>query len=436
MAGHWRLNKLIVLFDDNGISIDVAVDRRPVDGEGFGLGWAAEKIDGGSRRSPPRSRAPQKSGKPSRRLQTNTIGYGALNKAGTAKAHGEALGADELKAAKDKLRIAGRFLGAGGCAEGRRRGRQPRHGCEEGGRLPCGAAVEPQAERIPAPHAERPAGPRKGKARTKKAPLESRFQCRESEIRAAIDALSRPSEFVAGSADLTGSNNNKPRRRSPSRTRRSAHPLRSGARHGGGGHERLFCTAASRRESATFRSSPTGARGAMRWRHLWAPAWLCNDARPDRSRRDGLTHQPSNISRTARHANNMRKFRPAIPSRSWSAERALNHRRSDRAGALTRQNLPQLRTHAERQPSPRTAPELVAATGEQSAAVRLRLEVMRCGRRAAAGRNAASVRVVSVPHWSPAGAARRAVRPSSATPRSRSRSRPPFAGADADRSGW
>src|ERR671931_1976919 len=47
----------------------------------------------------------QKSGKPSMIACKTTIGYGAPNKAGTAKAHGEALGADELKAAKDKLGI-------------------------------------------------------------------------------------------------------------------------------------------------------------------------------------------------------------------------------------------------------------------------------------------------------------------------------------------
>src|SRR5207244_12085809 len=47
----------------------------------------------------------QKSGKPSLIACKTTIGYGAPNKAGTAKAHGEALGADELKAAKEKLGI-------------------------------------------------------------------------------------------------------------------------------------------------------------------------------------------------------------------------------------------------------------------------------------------------------------------------------------------
>src|ERR1043166_3706460 len=47
----------------------------------------------------------QKSTKPSLIACKTVIGYGAPHKAGTAKAHGEALGADELKAAKENLGI-------------------------------------------------------------------------------------------------------------------------------------------------------------------------------------------------------------------------------------------------------------------------------------------------------------------------------------------
>ena len=109
MAGHWKLNKLIVLYDDNGISIDgpTSIANSVDQVKRFkSAGWAAELIDG----QDPKAIAAaitraQKSSKPSLIACKTTIGYGAPTKAGTAKAHGEALGADELKGAKEKLGI-------------------------------------------------------------------------------------------------------------------------------------------------------------------------------------------------------------------------------------------------------------------------------------------------------------------------------------------
>src|SRR5919197_507109 len=109
MAGVWRLNKLIVLYDDNGISIDgpTSIADSVDQVKRFkSAGWAAELIDGQDQAAIAAaiSRA-QKSSKPTLIACKTTIGYGAPTKAGTAKAHGEALGADELKAAKEKLGI-------------------------------------------------------------------------------------------------------------------------------------------------------------------------------------------------------------------------------------------------------------------------------------------------------------------------------------------
>src|SRR4051812_21525662 len=109
MAGHWKLNKLIVLYDDNGISIDGSTslaDSVDQVKRFKSAGWQAERIDGQDPAAITAaiSRA-QKSGKPSMIACKTTIGFGAPNKAGTAKAHGEALGADELKGAKEKLGI-------------------------------------------------------------------------------------------------------------------------------------------------------------------------------------------------------------------------------------------------------------------------------------------------------------------------------------------
>src|SRR5258705_3805755 len=109
LAGHWKLNKLIVLYDDNGISIDgptSLADSVDQVKRFKSAGWAAELIDGQDPKAITAAitRA-QKSGKPSMIGCKTTIGHGAPDQGGTAKAQGEALGADELKGAKEKLGI-------------------------------------------------------------------------------------------------------------------------------------------------------------------------------------------------------------------------------------------------------------------------------------------------------------------------------------------
>src|SRR5262249_17869009 len=109
MAGHWKLSKLIVLYDDNGISIDgpTSIADSVDQVKRFkSAGWASELIDGQDQAAIAAAIArARKSSKPTMIACRTTIGYGAPHKAGTAKAHGEALGADELKAAKENLGI-------------------------------------------------------------------------------------------------------------------------------------------------------------------------------------------------------------------------------------------------------------------------------------------------------------------------------------------
>ena len=99
LAGHWKLNKLIVLYDNNGISIDgpTSISDSVDQVKRFkSAGWAAELIDGQDQQAIAAATArAQKSNKPSLISCKTTIGYGAPHKAGTAKAHGEALGADD-----------------------------------------------------------------------------------------------------------------------------------------------------------------------------------------------------------------------------------------------------------------------------------------------------------------------------------------------------
>ncbi|EGP10072.1 transketolase [Bradyrhizobiaceae bacterium SG-6C] len=107
-AGHLRLNKLIVLFDDNGISIDGAIslsDSVDQVKRFESAGWAAERIDGHDPKAiaDALTRA-QTSDRPSLIACKTTIGFGAPNKAGSEKSHGSPLGADEIAGARKNLK--------------------------------------------------------------------------------------------------------------------------------------------------------------------------------------------------------------------------------------------------------------------------------------------------------------------------------------------
>ena len=107
LAGHLQLNKLIVLYDDNHISIDgpTSLSDSVDQVERFqSAGWAATRIDGHDPAAIAAAiEAAQKADRPSLIACRTTIGFGAPNKGGTEKAHGSALGADEIAAARQKL---------------------------------------------------------------------------------------------------------------------------------------------------------------------------------------------------------------------------------------------------------------------------------------------------------------------------------------------
>ena len=107
LAGHLKLNKLIVLFDDNGISIDGPLslaDSVDQVKRFEAAGWAASAHRRPrSRRHRRRDRKAKSSDKPTMIACKTTIGYGAPTKAGKSSAHGSPLGADEIKGAREKL---------------------------------------------------------------------------------------------------------------------------------------------------------------------------------------------------------------------------------------------------------------------------------------------------------------------------------------------
>jgi transketolase len=215
IAGHMQLSKLIVLYDDNHISIDGptslsdAVDQI----ERFkSAQWAATRIDGHDPAAISAAiEAAKKSDRPSLIACRTTIGFGAPNKGGTAKAHGSPLGAAEIAAARIQLGwtappfeipapILEQWRAAGS------RGQPARLAWEK--RL---AALDGEKR---AEFKRRLSGELAGKLTAAVADLKHRLADAPKEIATraasefALDTLTAAlPEMIGGSADLTGSNN-------------------------------------------------------------------------------------------------------------------------------------------------------------------------------------------------------------------------------------
>jgi transketolase len=108
LAGTLKLGKLIVFYDDNGISIDGKVVGWFGDDTGKrfeAYGWHVQHVDGldGEAVGAAIERARSQSERPSLIACRTIIGWGAPNKQGTAATHGEPLGAAEVAAARQNL---------------------------------------------------------------------------------------------------------------------------------------------------------------------------------------------------------------------------------------------------------------------------------------------------------------------------------------------
>ena len=414
MAGHWKLNKMIVLYDDNGISIDgptSLADSVDQVKRFKSAGWAAELIDGHDPKAIAAAitRA-QKSNKPSLIACKTTIGYGAPTRAGTAKAHGEALGADELKGAKEKLGIsleafsvpddvlkAWRAAGSRGAAA--REEWQARF--DELG-------TRKRAEFERRMRHERPASLSKALRAHKKALLETpqniaTRKSSESAIEAIASAM--PMEFLAGSADLTGSNNNKAKSAVAfSAKTPKGRFIHYGIREHGmaAAMNGIFLHGGFAPNGATFLMFTDYARPAMRLAALMGTGVVYVMTHDSIGLgEDGPTHQPVEHLAALRAIPNMRVFRPCDAvevTECW--ELALNRVDGPTVLALTRQNLPQLRTNAPNDnPCAHGAYELVAAQGEAKVSLFAsgsEVEIAVAAQKQLAERGIAS-RVVSVP---------------------------------------
>jgi transketolase len=358
LAGHLRLARLTVLFDDNGISIDgpLALADSVDQVKRFeACGWNACRVDGHDPEAIAAALAQaQSSDRPSLIACRTVIGFGAPGKAGSEKAHGSPLGADEIKGARERLGWTSppfevpADIGAAWRAAGMR-ARTTRLTWEQ--RL-ASLAPDRRAEferRIAGdlPDDALAAAVRGVKEKLAAAPKEIATRvASESALEALTAAVP---EMVGGSADLTGSNNTRPKgmaaftAANPAgrfihygvREHAMASAMNGMALHGG-----------IIPYSGTFLVFSDYSRPAIRLAALMGQRVihvLTHDSIG--LGEDGPTHQPVEHLAALRAIPNLLVFRPCDAVETVECwQLALQARTSPSALALTRQNLPQLRT--------------------------------------------------------------------------------------------
>ncbi len=355
LAGHLRLSKLIVLFDDNRISIDGPTSLSVSDDQLArfkACGWNVTACNGHDPAAIELAlAAAQKSDRPNLIACRTTIGFGAPKKAGTAATHGSPLGAEEVAGAREKLgwphapfelpgqvvaawREAGRRSAAEFAAWTRRLAAAPEHGEFERrarGELPEGLAAAVNALK---------------RSVSAEAP---KLATRVSSQR-VIDALAQVMpELIGGSADLTGSNNTRGKGMEPVkpgdfsgsyvyygvREHGMAAAMNGLALHGGvvpfGG---------------TFLVFTDYCRPAIRLSALMGQRVIYVMTHDSIGLgEDGPTHQPVEHLASLRAMPNLLVFRPADiveTAECWAL--ALASRDRPAILALTRQNVPTVRT--------------------------------------------------------------------------------------------
>ncbi|MGB7097650.1 MAG: transketolase [Xanthobacteraceae bacterium] len=357
LAGHLKLRKLIVLFDDNGISIDgpLTLSDSVDQVKRFeAAGWSATRIDGHDPAAIGAAiEAAKKSDRPSLIACRTIIGYGAPTKAGSEKTHGSPLGADEIAGARQKLNwtappfeipaaIREQWRAAGA------RGRPERVAWQQ--RL---AAIDPQkrAEFERRVNGELPADKLSAAVAAVKQKLAE--TPKEMATRAASEfALETLTpalpEMIGGSADLTGSNN----------TRTKAMKALSAANYGGrfihyGVREHGMAAAMNGMAlhggiipySGTFLVFSDYCRPAIRLAALMGQRVIHVMTHDSIGLgEDGPTHQPVEHLAALRAIPNLKVFRPCDAVETIECwQLALKTNTGPSVLALTRQNVPQLR---------------------------------------------------------------------------------------------
>ena len=218
LAGHLQLGRIIYLYDDNHISIDGSTDLaftedRCARFEAYH--WHVQQVEDGNdvEAIDAAIRAAKADPRPSLIAVRTTIGFGSPKRQGTAKAHGEPLGEEELKAAKENLGwpIEPRFLIPGDVMEFYREAVE--HGRER--EADWRMRLEAYTRMHPALGAElerRLSGqlPENWDVDLPTFPVDAKGMATRASSGKVLDAISRQlPELVGGSADLTPSNNTK-----------------------------------------------------------------------------------------------------------------------------------------------------------------------------------------------------------------------------------
>ena len=216
LAGHLKLNKLIVLFDDNKISIDGPTELSVSDDQRKRFeasGWNTWAVDGHDPDAVARAIGEaQKSDKPAVIACRTIIGYGAPKLAGTAKTHGSPLGAEELAGARAKLSWAHEAFVVPDDVLAAWRAAGARHQTTHTGWVERVKAMgEKQVEFLRVIACELPKGWEQAIVAFKKktsaeAPKVATRQSSETVLNLLAPLIP---EMIGGSADLTGSNNTK-----------------------------------------------------------------------------------------------------------------------------------------------------------------------------------------------------------------------------------
>jgi transketolase len=213
LAGRQKLNKLVVLWDDNEISIDGAISLSDITDQRKRFeasGWNSLACDGHDGSSIERALSEAvTSDRPVLVACKTTIGYGAPKKAGTKSAHGEVLGAEEVAAARaalnwphppffipEEIRAAWRAAGARG-GKARAAWAERLEGSKNRSAFAAALSgdVPARAEKALAKHARAMAE-------------EKTATATRAASGAALEAMfDQIPLMIGGSADLTGSNN-------------------------------------------------------------------------------------------------------------------------------------------------------------------------------------------------------------------------------------
>ena len=357
LAGHLKLNKLILIWDNNNISIDGAVslaDSTDQLARFAASGWNTIAIDGHDPEAIAQAlEAAKRSDRPTMIAAKTTIGFGAPNKAGTNKVHGSPLGAEEIAAARKALgweypafEVPSDVLDAwrlAGLNAGKKR--------KDWEKRLADANAETRSEFERRMRGDLPAGFDDVIAEYKKklAADKPKVATRKSSEMALEVINGVVPETIGGSADLTGSNNTK-----TSQTK-SITPTSYGERYVHYGIRELgMCAAMNGMAlhggvipySGTFLCFSDYARPAMRLASLMGIRSIFVMTHDSIGLgEDGPTHQPVEHLAALRAIPNHLVFRPADATEAaecWQI--ALESTTAPSTLALTRQNLPAVRT--------------------------------------------------------------------------------------------